>query len=95
MYCNNKKLTTAPNFKLSGGADGCVNCWDAKHKKRLINYTGYPTSISSLSFNHDGTLLAIASSYTFEEGEKDHPSDAIYIREVNSSDVKPKPRKAT
>ena len=28
--------------------------------------------ISSLAFNFDGSLLAIASSYTFEEGEKEY-----------------------
>jgi cell cycle arrest protein BUB3 len=76
-----------------GGCDGTVNVWDGTNKKRLINYTGYPTSIASVAFNRDGTLLAIASSYTYEEGERDHPSDAIYVREVNANDVKPKPRK--
>ena len=27
-------------------------------------------SIAALAFNHDGSQLVIASSYTFEEGEK-------------------------
>ena len=52
----------------------------------------FPTSIASLSFNHDGTMLAVASSYTFEEGEKDHPPDNIYIRMISDSEVRPKPR---
>eukprot|EP00611_Tribonema_gayanum_P011480 TRINITY_DN2171_c0_g1_i1.p1 TRINITY_DN2171_c0_g1~~TRINITY_DN2171_c0_g1_i1.p1 ORF type:complete len:184 (-),score=70.78 TRINITY_DN2171_c0_g1_i1:40-591(-) len=78
----------------TGGCDGTVNVWDGTNKKRLINYTGYPTSISSVAFNRDGMLLAIASSYTFEQGEKDHQPDAIYVREVNPHDVKPKPRKS-
>lgn len=76
-----------------GGCDGTVNVWDLANKKRLVNYTGYHNSISSVSFNKDGSLLAISSSYTFEEGEKDHPGDAVYVREVNMTDVKPKPRK--
>ena len=54
----------------------------------------FPTSIASLSFNHDGTMLAVASSYTFEEGEKDHPPDNIYIRMISDSEVRPKPRVA-
>ena len=69
-------------------------------------YTAYPTSIAALNFNHDGTLLAIASSYTFEEGEKEyvnislllrlirvlcsHPQDSVFIRTISESEVKPK-----
>jgi cell cycle arrest protein BUB3 len=76
----------------TGGCDGTVNVWDGQNKKRLVQYTGYPTSISSLAFSADGSLLAIASSYTFEEGDKDHPSDTIYVRRVNDDAVKPKQR---
>ena len=43
-----------------------------------------------MAFNADGTELAIASSYTFEEGERDHPRDEIYIREMLGNEVKPK-----
>jgi len=50
------------------------------------------SQVASLDFNHDGALLAVAASYTFEEGEKDHPPDQIYIRAVADTDVKPKPR---
>ena len=34
--------------------------------------------------------LAVAASYTYEEGEKDHPADAIYIRETTEEETKPK-----
>lgn len=77
----------------SGGCDGCVFIWDGKNKKRLAQLRKYPTSIAALSFNDSGKLLAIASSYTFEEGEKDGvPPDQIFIREVQEAEVKPKPR---
>jgi len=66
----------------SGGADGIVNTWDGKKQKKLNSFSQYPTSISSLSFNIDGSLLAIASSYTFELGDIDHPKDEIYIRTI-------------
>ncbi|KAG4086608.1 hypothetical protein H8356DRAFT_1282094 [Neocallimastix lanati (nom. inval.)] len=36
-----------------------------------IKFIKYPTTISSLSFNIEGSILAVASSYTFEEGEKE------------------------
>ena len=35
--------------------------------------------------------MAIAASYTFEEGEKEgHPRDVIVIRKIADTDVKPK-----
>jgi len=78
----------------SGGCDGMVNVWDGQNKKRLCQFRKYPTSIASLAFNKDGTKLAIASSYTFEEGEKDHPVDEIFVRSVSDNEVKPKAKKA-
>ncbi|CAG8799653.1 5130_t:CDS:2, partial [Racocetra persica] len=74
----------------SGGADGVVNIWDGFNKKRLRQYPQYPTSIASLDFNKDGQYLAIASSYTFEEGEKDHPPDSVFIRHISENECKPR-----
>ncbi len=79
----------------SGGCEGTVCIWDAQNKKRLASFSGYPDSIASLSFNAAGDLLAIASSYTFEDGERPHSSDAIYVRPITDTDVKPRPRKST
>ena len=61
-------------------------------KKKLQQYDPYPTSISALDFNANGTLLAIASSYTFDEGEKDHPPDSIIIKQVSDQDITAKPK---
>ncbi|KAJ3339832.1 mitotic spindle checkpoint protein Bub3 [Gonapodya sp. JEL0774] len=55
----------------SGGGDGIVNVWDGYNKKRIRQFPRYPTSVSSLSFSSDGRQLAIASSYTWEELEKE------------------------
>ncbi|GAY48709.1 hypothetical protein CUMW_113770 [Citrus unshiu] len=76
----------------TGGCDGFVNVWDGNNKKRLYQYSKYPTSIAALSFSRDGRLLAVASSYTFEEGDKPHEPDAIFVRSVNEIEVKPKPK---
>jgi len=78
----------------TGGCDALINIWDGRNKKRICQYPPYPTSIAALDFNSSGTLLAIASSYTFEEGEKEHPPDAIYIRTINDHEVAQKKRKA-
>eukprot|EP00640_Fibrocapsa_japonica_P003122 CAMPEP_0113944414 /NCGR_PEP_ID=MMETSP1339-20121228/34406_1 /TAXON_ID=94617 /ORGANISM="Fibrocapsa japonica" /LENGTH=333 /DNA_ID=CAMNT_0000949619 /DNA_START=85 /DNA_END=1086 /DNA_ORIENTATION=+ /assembly_acc=CAM_ASM_000762 len=75
----------------TGGCDGIVNVWDGQNKKRLSQFPKYQTGISSLAFNHDGSLLAIAVSYTFEQGEIEHPEDTIVIRLVSDSDVRQKP----
>ncbi len=52
----------------TGGGDGCVSVWDALSKKRLRHFPAFSTSIASLAFNRDASLLAIASSYTFDQG---------------------------
>jgi len=74
----------------TGGCDGVVNVWDADNRKRLYQYPKFPTSVSSIAFSEDGLLMAVASSYTFEEGEKDHPPDQIFIRSISEPEVKPK-----
>lgn len=76
----------------TGGCDGYVNVWDGNNKKRLYQYPKYPSSIAALSFSRDGKLLAVASSYTYEEGEKLHEPDSIFVRSVNEVEVKPKPK---
>lgn len=67
-----------------------MNIWDPFNKKRLCQFHRYPTSIASLAFSSDGSLLAIASSYMQELGDITHPSDAVYIRQVTDAETKPK-----
>lgn len=82
---NSKTLTFC-----TGGADGVVAVWDPITKKRIRAYPKLPNSISSLDINTRGDLLAIASSYGWEEGERDHGPDSIFIRKLDSSDMKGK-----
>lgn len=81
------------NF-FAGGSDGYVNIWDGFNKKRLCQFHVYPTSIASLSFSHDGSMLAIASSYMYEKGEPGPqnlvPEDSIFVRHVTDGETKPK-----
>jgi cell cycle arrest protein BUB3 len=50
---------------------------------------------AAVRLSHDGSLLAIASSYTYEEGEKPAaPEDNIFIRTVKDTDVRPKSKVA-
>jgi len=75
----------------TGGCDGLVNVWDGKNKKRLCQFRKYPTSIAALSFNHDGSQLAIASSYThFNKQPPVNQKEQIFIRNISEVEVKPK-----
>ena len=77
----------------TGGADGTVVTWDGQNKKKLSGIAKCPTSVSALAFNHDGSQIAMASSYTFEEGERDHPREEILVRDVLEGEVRPKTKK--
>lgn len=77
----------------TGGCDGVVSMWDGGNKKRLWQTpTPFPSSIAALAFSDDGRLLAIASSYTFEQGDVQHPPDAIYVRSMGDHETQPKVR---
>ncbi|KAH6948467.1 hypothetical protein HPB50_024570 [Hyalomma asiaticum] len=79
------------NTFATGGSDGHVNIWDGFNKKRLCQFHKYPSSISSLAFSHDGSLLAIGSSYLYEQGFLDNiPPDAVFVRRVTDQETKPK-----
>ena len=75
----------------TGGCDGHVYTWDGNAKKRLAHFSRYPTSVASMDFSADGSLLAIASSYTFEKGELDEPEpERIFVRSVAEEEVCPR-----
>ena len=51
----------------------------------------YPTSIASLAFSPDGSVLAIASSFMNEtEVDKVPAPDSVFIRNVTDQETKPK-----
>lgn len=74
----------------TGGSDEVVSFWDRVNRKRIRQLPKYTSSIASLSFNRDGQLLAVASSYGFEEGERESPASSIHIRAVEDTEIKPK-----
>ena len=49
----------------SGGGDGFVILWDGAHKRRIRQYQGYPSSVSSLAWSSDGKALAVGVSPGF------------------------------
>lgn len=74
----------------TGGADGVVAAWDGVARKRLRAHPRLPAGVSSLSFSADGTRLAVASSYAWENGPQDHAPDAIYVRRLAPDEMRPR-----
>ena len=75
----------------TGGGDSIVSIWDPVAKKRLRQFPKYPASVSALSFNADGTKLAIACAI-IEEEQGNVPAgakNALLLRSVED-DCKPK-----
>jgi cell cycle arrest protein BUB3 len=68
----------------TGGSDGVVMVWDLQNRRRIqsLGDAGgdpFPTSIASLSFSSSGKNLAVAVSYCYEFGEKDHAPDQLVL----------------
>jgi cell cycle arrest protein BUB3 len=78
----------------TAGSDRTISLWDGESRKKLSNFHKYPNEIASMSFDCSGKRLAIACSYTFDQGERaDAPKDTVLVRSVNEDDFKPKPKK--
>ena len=60
-----------------------MSIWDHKLKKRLRQYPKYNAAVPSVSFNADGTKLAVGVSYNWDDGEegaKTAERPAVFIR---------------
>ncbi|ORX42322.1 WD40 repeat-like protein [Hesseltinella vesiculosa] len=78
------------NTFASGGSDGAVFTWDTSSYKRIRQYVRFNEEVAHLDVNADGSQLAVACSYTFDEGERPHAPDAIYIRNLSPTDFAPR-----
>ena len=88
----------------TGGCDKQVITWDGDHKKRLsvvrarrcaakdsrAQIRKFQTSVAALSYNVTGDLLAVAVSYTYEEGDKPHPADAVVVHTMQPQEFQPR-----
>ncbi|KAJ8760887.1 hypothetical protein K2173_021925 [Erythroxylum novogranatense] len=71
----------------TGDNEGYVITWDAQSKRRLYELPKYPNSVASLSYNHNGQILAVASSYTYQEGNEMEEPPQIFIQETDGSNI--------
>ncbi|GAU43228.1 hypothetical protein TSUD_241180 [Trifolium subterraneum] len=71
---------------VTGDDEGYATIWDARSKKRLVEFPRYSNSVASLSYNHLGQLLAVASSYTYQEAKEIVEPPKVFIRKVDNID---------
>ena len=79
----------------SGGGDGFVVLWDGQSKRRIRQYQGYSSGVSSLAWSSDGKFLAVGVSPGFEDGREEIAEGAVkvYVREVTDAETKGKASK--
>ncbi|XP_071722618.1 mitotic checkpoint protein BUB3.3-like [Rutidosis leptorrhynchoides] len=66
----------------TGDNQGYVSAWDAQSRRRLFELPKYPNSVASMSCNQEGQLLAIASSYTYNEAGEIEEPPKIFIHKI-------------
>ncbi|CAA7399384.1 unnamed protein product [Spirodela intermedia] len=71
------------NTFVTGDNEGYAIVWDAQSKKRSFEFPRHRDSVASLSYNHSGQKLAIASSYTYREANEMQHAPEIFVQEVD------------
>ncbi|XP_077216652.1 transducin/WD40 repeat-like superfamily protein [Tasmannia lanceolata] len=74
---------------VTGDNEGYAIIWDGRSTKRLFELPRYPNSVASMSYNQDGQILAIASSYTYQEANEVEEAPQIFIHEMDENFVRP------
>lgn len=64
---------------VTGDNEGYAAIWDSRSKKRLFELPRFPNSIVSLSYNHDASVLAIASSCSYQDASESDDLPQIFI----------------
>ncbi|KAL3631202.1 hypothetical protein CASFOL_024186 [Castilleja foliolosa] len=68
---------------ITGDNEGHATIWDVKNKKCLMELPKYPNSVASLAYNHSGQLLAVASSYTYQEANEREELPQIFLHHTD------------
>ena len=80
----------AHNTFATGGRDGFVNIWDPFNKKRLCQFRRFSSEISSLAFNYNGDLMAVAVSEFLQSEDSTGGTCEIIIRAIAEGECTPK-----
>lgn len=68
---------------VTGDNEGYVAAWDAQSRRRLFELPRFSNSVASLSYNHGGQLLAVASSCTYQEATVIEEPPQIFIIRID------------
>ncbi|KAL9149229.1 hypothetical protein ABFS82_12G096200 [Erythranthe guttata] len=71
---------------VTGDNEGHAAIWDVLNRKRIMELPRYPNSIASLAYNHGGQILAVASSYTYQEANEREEQPQIFMHRMEMSD---------
>lgn len=77
-----------PGVFVTGDYEGHVIAWDGSSRRRLLEFPRFPNSVASLSYNRTGELLAVASSYTYQEANEKRDDPQIFIQELGEHKFK-------
>ncbi|KAG2707055.1 hypothetical protein I3843_05G118500 [Carya illinoinensis] len=73
---------------VTGDNEGYVTAWDIRSRRRIFELPRYQNSVASLSYNHEGQLLAVASSYTYQEAKEIEELPQIFIHGIDDSYIR-------
>jgi mRNA export factor len=88
-------LATHPSYGtiVTGGSDGTYNFWDKEARTRLKAYPAVGGSISALSYNKTGDILAYAISYDWHKGYASNNTsypNKVMLHPADGDEAKPK-----
>ncbi|XP_057777271.1 mitotic checkpoint protein BUB3.3 isoform X2 [Salvia miltiorrhiza] len=72
---------------VTGDNEGYATMWDVLNRKRLVEFPRYPNSVASLACNHGGQLLAVASSYTYQEANEREEQPQIFMHHLDAKHI--------
>ncbi|KAK8488667.1 hypothetical protein V6N11_019832 [Hibiscus sabdariffa] len=70
---------------VTGDNVGNVSAWGAKSRRRLFELPRCSNSIASLAFNHEGQILAVASSHIYQEATEIGKPPQIFVHTLDES----------
>ncbi|OMO93358.1 hypothetical protein CCACVL1_06523 [Corchorus capsularis] len=73
---------------VTGDSKGYVTAWDAKSRRRLFELPRCSNSVASLTYNHEGQVLAVASSYTYNEAIELEKPPQIFVYKMDDSYIR-------
>ncbi|KAJ4711419.1 Mitotic checkpoint protein bub3 [Melia azedarach] len=64
---------------VTGDGEGYVIAWDAQSRRRIFELPRLSNTVASLSYNHGGQLLAVASTHTYQQATEIEEPPRIFL----------------